>query len=272
MPASLPTGKLLGPFTLDIKIFKRIDKDPDKLRQIFDFIAAPKPCMPPVLKDASQNAAEQTSRGRRPKSPRPPPRVWPHPNNKPVLSRPFPTLAGRRHVPKLFVGNQMPFLMIKKPQSTYLGRIIRDQIDARQKRIFRRDRLKDQILIERMEDEWDKIVESNCGISFMGEGSWAEESVKAMAGLLKVVRRNDDRTLIIAGKMQEIVEEEQALADMEKIQRRKEKKRMRLARKDAGCGKEKWTRRTGKMQDVASTLPCTEIVQPNESGRHGWTL
>lgn len=166
----------------------------------------------------------------------------------------------------------MPFLVIKKPQSPYLGRIIRDQLDARQKRIALRDRLKDQILIERMEDQWDEIVESTCGIKLLEEGSWADESVKAMAELISLVRRHDDRALTIAGKMQEIVEKEQALADTEKIERRKEKKRMRLARKDAGCGKEKWSRRVGKMQDIATTLPCTEIVQPNEIDRHGWTL
>lgn len=154
--------------------------------------------------------------------------------------------------------------MIKKPQSPYLGRIIRDQLDARQKRIGRRDRLNDQILLERMEDQWDQIVESTCGIKLMEEGSWAEESVKAMAELRNVVRRHDDRVITIAEKMQEIVEKEQALADTEKIERRKEKKRMRLARKDAAAKK--------NGVGGSTTLPCTEIVQPNEIDRHGWTL
>lgn len=64
-------------------------------------------------------------------------------------------------------------------------------------------------------------------------GSWARESIEAADQLRKTARMSDRRTLEITNKMREIVEKEQTLADMEKDKRRKEKKSIRIARRES---------------------------------------
>ncbi|MCJ1425300.1 E2 ubiquitin-conjugating protein mms2 [Sticta canariensis] len=223
-----------------LKIFRRLDEHPDKLRRIFDFLATPTPRMPSTIMKTSQTGKKQTSRSRRYKIPRPLPRVWPHPDNKLVFSRPFPNLSGRRHVPKFRAANGVPFLLFKKPQSRYLARIIRDQIKTREKRGLLRNELESQILLGREEDLWDRIMESTLGIQCKypeDEGSWGKESSIAANELKGKVHRQEDRVMMIASKMQGIVKEEQTLADVEKCNRKNEKKRMRRARKEVGSSK-----------------------------------
>ncbi|MCJ1461667.1 hypothetical protein MMC07_000264 [Pseudocyphellaria aurata] len=204
------------------------------MRQIFDFIATPKPRVSFTLIDTPQSTREQTSCGRRSKLPRPPPRLWPHPNSKPVLSRPFANLTGRRHVPVLIDANGVPFLLLKKPQSPYLSRIIRNKLEMHQKQINRRAALEDQIVLAKGEDDWDRIMNSTFGKRCNDEitGSWAQESINALQQVKNMVRVRDHRTLEITNKMREIVEKEQTLANMERDKRRKEKKSIRIAKRE----------------------------------------
>ena len=69
------------------------------------------------------------------------------------------------------------------------------------------------------------------------EGSWGKESFIAANELKRKAHRQDDRVMMIASKMQGIVKEYQTLADVEKCNRKNEKKRMRRARKEVGSGK-----------------------------------
>lgn len=96
-----------------------------------------------------------------------------------------------------------------------------------------------QILLGREEDLWDRIMKSTFGIQCKypkDEGSWGHESLVAAHELKEKAHRQDHRTLMIASRMQGIVKEEQTLADVEKCNRKKEKKRMRRARKEVGNG------------------------------------
>lgn len=99
------------------------------------------------------------------------------------------------------------------------------------------------------EDKWDDILESNFGVLRNEDGgSWAEESSKAANESLRISRMYDDRAAATASQMQEIVEKEQALADLEKRNRRQLKKRMRIARKEAGSGE------NTRHEDQAATI------------------
>ena len=69
------------------------------------------------------------------------------------------------------------------------------------------------------------------------EGTWEKESFIAASELRRKAHRQEDRVLMIASKMQAIVKGEQTLADVEKCNRKNEKRRMRRARKEVGSGK-----------------------------------
>lgn len=102
---------------------------------------------------------------------------------------------------------------------------------------MRRDEIDYMGFFAKEEDKWDDILESNFGVLCnKDEGSWAKESFKAADRSLEISWFHHDRAKKIASQMQEIVEKEQALADLEKQNRRNLKKRMRIARKEAGSG------------------------------------
>lgn len=162
------------------------------------------------------------------------PRVWPHPDAIPVQSRPFPTVSGRRHVPHLVNGNGFPFLRFKKPQSPYLGRLIRDSLRTKTKRNNRTDEIRALIEFGIDEDVWDEIVEFTCGLSrTMENTSWAQESQNELSSAMELINDTRKRRADMGEKLQKIVEHEQELADAEKAERRREKKRARMLRKSA---------------------------------------
>lgn len=109
---------------------------------------------------------------------------------------------------------------------------MRDRREVRQKQLNQIGALEDLGLLGKEEDQWDRIVESTFGIPY-DHGSWAEYSIECIRELKALRSRHHNRAMIIARKMQEIVDKEQALADIEKSKRRNEKKRMRKARKEA---------------------------------------
>ena len=82
------------------------------------------------------------------------------------------------------------------------------------------------------------IVESICGLRCSDEEcSWRKASFEAFKQGALIGRRREDKALVIATKMQKLVEQEQALADMEKSKRRHDKSQIRTARKKVNCGK-----------------------------------
>lgn len=203
-----------------LKILKRFDEHPDKLRQIFDLIAEPRPPKQSILKRSR-------------------PRVWPHPNNKPVLSRPFLNLTGRRRVPKFTIANKLAFLRFTKPQSPFLGRIIRDRIDLRTKQTERKEALLKLVELGRGEDLWDRILKTTFDIRDVRDNgpSWMKETYQALYKLENLKKQHDERSLSTATKMFGIVQTERALAELEKRKRRYMNQRIRiLAREEAGSG------------------------------------
>lgn len=162
--------------------------------------------------------------------------VWPQPNTTSIFDRPFPKVSGRRRVPHLVVTSGFPFLRIKKPQSQFLGRIIRDDIRLFHKRVALFQKLQAYSQLGYNEDRWDEILESMCGIDGDRDvGSWIFSAYKSKQEVGEVITKHRQQRLDMAQKMQEIVEKEQALADQERLQRmnekHKERKQRRLERK-----------------------------------------
>ena len=164
-----------------------------------------------------------------PKTPRGP-RVWPIPGAVPVLSRPHPgPLSGRRQVPKLVNASGIPILRLKKPQSPYLSRIIRNKKEDFQKKVTQLIELQNHLEKVRLEDRWDLIVRDVCGRSEVdgdeeNEPLWAFEVVLTMRDINRKLRKEKEARAQTAKKMYEIVVEERRLAEAEKLQRIREKK------------------------------------------------
>ncbi len=104
--------------------------------------------------------------------------------------------------------------------------------------MLRMQDLRLQVQVGQEEDRWDHILEAICGLGLDKDAKpWESEAAKALKHVSEVQQRRKGRAVEIAGKMQEIVEKEQRLADEEKARRRDEKhaekELMRLARKQA---------------------------------------
>lgn len=82
------------------------------------------------------------------------------------------------------------------------------------------------------------IVESICGLQCSDEEwPWKKASFEAFKQGAIIGRRRENKALVIATKMQKIVEQEQALSDMEKSKRRHDKSQIRTARKKVTVAK-----------------------------------
>ncbi|MCJ1387521.1 hypothetical protein MMC18_000364 [Xylographa bjoerkii] len=143
------------------------------------------------------------------------PIVWPRPETPRVLSRPFLTISGKRHVPKLVNTNGIPHLRFKKPQSPFLSRIIRDKIRQREKRFNRLQLLTGEIGMAQAEDEWDSILKRNCGIEDDSSISWKTAPVSAIQGIKGHIQASHSKNTKLGRKMYRIVEMEKALAEEE---------------------------------------------------------
>ena len=102
-------------------------------------------------------------------------------------------------------------------------------------------------------------MESTFGIQCQcpqDEGSWTKESFIADDELKKKEDTQDARADMIASKMLEIVKEEQSLADVEKCNRKNEKKRMRKSRREVGSGK------TWELEGLESARHSQAIALP----------
>lgn len=178
------------------------------------------------------------------------PRVWPFPGTISILDRPFLNLSGRRCVPHLVNGNGFPFLRFKKPQSTYLTRLIRDALHVRTKHSNQLEDCSVKVELGQNEDIWDENLKLTCGVKFDTGHSWAREAKKEYdrtANKQQEIRR---RRADMGQKMYEITQKEQALADMEKAKRRSEKHRERYSR---------------RLAQKSSSLPRAEIPQRNSA-------
>ncbi|KAK4695390.1 hypothetical protein P7C71_g2350, partial [Lecanoromycetidae sp. Uapishka_2] len=164
------------------------------------------------------------------------PRVAPYPGASKVLDRPFQNLSGRRHVPVLVNANRVPILRLKKPQSPFLSRVIRDQVNTREARILLGNKLAGEIPIARGEDTWDHIVARTFGLDKdTGEEPWTQAIECALHELHEKQDAAIRKRKATAERMHQIVEQEKALAEKEKLairdKKHEAKKVRRLARK-----------------------------------------
>ena len=156
------------------------------------------------------------------------PRVWPYPEGRKVLDRPFKETSGPRHVPKLINANKVPILQFKKPQSPFLSRMIRDIIETRQKRVDLQHRLKEQVQWARGEDAWDFALRKSTGLEQdLSEERWSYQPQLSHDQVQARHSAAANKQVKIAAKMHEIVEKERALALKEKL----EKYRMKIERR-----------------------------------------
>ena len=160
---------------------------------------------------------------------------------------PFEKLTGHRHVPILAVGNGVPFLQFKKPQSPYLSRIIRDKVNQRQKRLNAVEQIEENILFAREEEDWENMVAKTMregGIlpkeraqrDDEGEkGSWARDLYKERSVVLGHLRNESDRATEMGEKLLEIADKERELWKAERRERKLKKseaKKLRREQKD----------------------------------------
>lgn len=154
------------------------------------------------------------------------------PSKKPsIFDRPLPLnqLSGRRHVPHLFSANKIPVLRIKKPMPPALSSYLAKRIKTRQKRLDTRDRLAAERIIASREDEWDAILGSvlGHGVGSSGE-SWQQAIEIADKHRLRLHEKEQTKNRVMVEKMQKIVDQETALYEREKEERKQAKWRRRF--------------------------------------------
>ncbi len=66
--------------------------------------------------------------------------------------------GGRRMVPKVALAQWIPFLRVKKPQSEFLSRVIRNKMEQKQKRMDAMEDLDGWVEMGEAEDMWDGVV------------------------------------------------------------------------------------------------------------------
>ncbi|OAX84131.1 hypothetical protein ACJ72_01497 [Emergomyces africanus] len=166
------------------------------------------------------HAARKKAEGR---ARRRPDALRPHPDTEPILSRPRPHVNGPRHVPVLVDARGIPFLRIKKPEPPSLSRALRSKLDARWKKILRRDKLEDDIYLAQREDEWDRIVGQG------DEARWESIVAECLDSTMNTIKHEDQKNKELAQKMWEIVLKERELAKRE----REEIRMQRLAQAES---------------------------------------
>jgi len=136
-------------------------------------------------------------------------------------------------VPKIVNANRVPLLRLKKPQSPFVSRIIRDTIDTRERRITLANQLDEQLPMAMDEDEWDKILFDQFGLE--DDLSWSHELRLAIEKNGTLQTAATQKRIDLAARVHSIVQQEKALANEEALRIRDEKhkrrKTNRLARR-----------------------------------------
>ena len=162
----------------------------------------------------------------------------PYPGAPRTLDRPFRNLSGRRHVPILVNANRVPFLRLKKPQSPFLSRIIRDIVKTRERRIRREATLACEIPITEDEDQWDQLLLEQFGPHLQDPSTkgWQHEVKQAYDENRQSQNKAIQKRADVSAKMYAIVEQERALAKEERRKIETEKRRARYVRRQAKKG------------------------------------
>jgi hypothetical protein len=159
-----------------------------------------------------------------------------NPDTQPKLSifdRPLTLekLSGKRHVPVLFSANRIPVLRVKKPQPESLSGYIRARIEQRQGWHDRRHRLLEEVDLASHEDTWDEIIAKTAGpvpqdtraVGWAKEPRWRDVPSDGLGEVLRMILEEKKKNMVMAEKMQNVVDREQHLFDMEKAERKEKR-------------------------------------------------
>ncbi|KAI1211187.1 uncharacterized protein F4807DRAFT_27982 [Annulohypoxylon truncatum] len=206
--------------------------------------------------------------------------------------------TGKRHVPRLDLAFDIPFLRIKKPQPPVLSRVLHQKIKKRVERFESLGEFSEFSLPEaELEDMWEKGVgellkrhqNSNSGDGGRSAGNriipdnpevgaiyndiWGGETFQsttrrhALDYIYGKLNEERVREVARADAMRKLIEEETALAEQEKIQRIQQKRAMKWGRKLARAeGKteepqgEQWEKleAASKAASLAASRPPTQ--------------
>ena len=158
----------------------------------------------------------------------------------------------------------MPFLRIKKPQSPFLSRIIRDTVNTRERRLALAERLTSEALVAEDEDEWDKILHQHFGLDHAGEQPWQREVKLASDKVHQMQAEAIQKRVNLSAKMFAIVEQEKVLAEEEELKLKDEKHKTREPRQLARRGltaKEIQERPFSQEQDQSTQHKLVEIQE-----------
>ncbi|KAM0803826.1 hypothetical protein BDR22DRAFT_838018 [Usnea florida] len=220
-PAQISTALKLGYETLQ-GLYNSVSRQ-RILHHIFELASPPNAgAQPQDLPSSPQSKASRAQQV-------PKRALAPYPGARRALDRPFHDLSGRRHVPVLISANRVPFLRIKKPQSPFLSRIIRDTVNTRERRLALAGRLASETLVAEDEDEWDNILRQHFGLDHAGEQPWQREVKLASDKVHQMQVETIQKRVSLSAKMFAIVEQEKALAEEEKLRLRDEKHKTRKA-------------------------------------------
>lgn len=156
-------------------------------------------------------------------------RPAPYPGATVVLeARPRLRFAGRRHIPKLVSATGIPFLRFKKPQSPFLGRVIRNKLSQRINYFNQLRAMEEQSEVAALEDLWDRVLYQRHGLLaglMAGEMTWKQGMKYSLKDIATKLKTQEKKSIDTAERMQKIVDGEKELARKEKIQRELESKR-----------------------------------------------
>lgn len=147
--------------------------------------------------------------------------------------RPLPKeqLTGRRGLPKLAAANGVPFLRVKKPQSAFLGRVLRDKAGQKARRFDRLKECEEGKDAGGAEGEWEGLLESVGGFKdvergngwSVGEKSWVEDTERERREVNRVVVREQKKWLEMGRVMMGVQEGERDLWAQEREQKKEQK-------------------------------------------------
>lgn len=188
--------------------------------------------------------------------PPPKPSSAPNPNTIPLLTRvsgpneppryeptvrprPLSELGGTgiRRVPVLELAAGIPYLRQTKPQTLIMNRIIRQKSDVLQEKVTEAmDLLEHPLEAAKWEDAWDTIVEKEAGQYRDRDppGLFRESTQKSMNFVFDRLADMRVDSHARGSALQKLVQDERALRDQERIERREQRRREREARKAAG--------------------------------------
>ena len=138
-------------------------------------------------------------------------------------------------------------MRFKKPQSAFLGRVLRDKVMQKQRRFDRMSAAGEAVVLGEREEEWEEIVGAQLGGKESGgerererEGSggrwkreeiWGAREKTERYKIMEAVIQDAKNSRRVGDKMLEIVDREKELRAKEDQERRLEKLRKKRERK-----------------------------------------